>query len=142
MQYGYWKVRVIQKHKIPASVRHLVPGWFCPLIDCAAAGVSLVASCGLGLARTAGDIFRVQCYGLFSNGSAPWMEAPSAPSARVCLLSFRLWLWIPAWDLGLCHIAAWTGSHLYGADPRLSGPLVPEDYRKPLKSGFWSRSEE
>jgi len=24
-QYGYWKVRVIQKHKIPASVRHLVP---------------------------------------------------------------------------------------------------------------------
>jgi succinoglycan biosynthesis protein ExoA len=28
MQYGYWKVRVIQKHKIPASVRHLIPGSF------------------------------------------------------------------------------------------------------------------
>lgn len=28
MQYGYWKVRVIQKHKIPASIRHLVPGGF------------------------------------------------------------------------------------------------------------------
>jgi glycosyltransferase involved in cell wall biosynthesis len=28
MQYGYWKVRVIQKHKIPASIRHLVPGAF------------------------------------------------------------------------------------------------------------------
>jgi glycosyltransferase involved in cell wall biosynthesis len=28
LQYGYWKVRVIQKHKIPASVRHLVPGCF------------------------------------------------------------------------------------------------------------------
>lgn len=27
-QYGYWKVRVIQKHKLPASVRHLVPGCF------------------------------------------------------------------------------------------------------------------
>lgn len=27
-QYGYWKVRVIQKHKLPASVRHLVPGFF------------------------------------------------------------------------------------------------------------------
>jgi glycosyltransferase involved in cell wall biosynthesis len=26
MQYGYWKVRVIQKHKLPASWRHLVPG--------------------------------------------------------------------------------------------------------------------
>lgn len=25
-QYGYWKVRVIRKHRIPASWRHLVPG--------------------------------------------------------------------------------------------------------------------
>lgn len=25
-QYGYWKVRVIQKHKIPGAFRHLVPG--------------------------------------------------------------------------------------------------------------------
>jgi hypothetical protein len=37
-QYGYWKVRVIQKHKLPASIRHLVPGFFvlallvCPLL--------------------------------------------------------------------------------------------------------------
>lgn len=28
IQYGYWKVRVIQKHKLPASPRHLVPGAF------------------------------------------------------------------------------------------------------------------
>jgi hypothetical protein len=28
MQYGYWKVRVIQKHRIPASWRHLVPALF------------------------------------------------------------------------------------------------------------------
>jgi succinoglycan biosynthesis protein ExoA len=28
LQYGYWKVRIIQKHKIPASLRHLVPGCF------------------------------------------------------------------------------------------------------------------
>ncbi len=27
-QYGYWKVRLIQKHKTPASVRHLAPGIF------------------------------------------------------------------------------------------------------------------
>jgi len=27
-QYGYWKVRVIRKHRLPASVRHLVPGVF------------------------------------------------------------------------------------------------------------------
>ena len=27
-QYGYWKVRVIQKHHLPASLRHVVPGGF------------------------------------------------------------------------------------------------------------------
>lgn len=27
-QYGYWKVKVLQKHKIPASFRQLVPGIF------------------------------------------------------------------------------------------------------------------
>ena len=28
LQYGYWKARVIQKHNLPASWRHLVPGAF------------------------------------------------------------------------------------------------------------------
>jgi glycosyltransferase involved in cell wall biosynthesis len=28
LQYGYWKTRVIQKHRLPASIRHLVPGAF------------------------------------------------------------------------------------------------------------------
>ena len=32
LQYGYWKVWVIQKHKLPASVRHLVPGGFLLLL--------------------------------------------------------------------------------------------------------------
>ena len=32
MQYGYWKVKVIQKHKIPASIRHIVPGTFIGLL--------------------------------------------------------------------------------------------------------------
>jgi glycosyltransferase involved in cell wall biosynthesis len=28
MQYGYWKVLVIRKHQLPASIRHLVPAAF------------------------------------------------------------------------------------------------------------------
>jgi hypothetical protein len=28
VQYGYWKVRVLQKHRLPASLRHLVPAAF------------------------------------------------------------------------------------------------------------------
>jgi succinoglycan biosynthesis protein ExoA len=32
MQYGYWKVRVIQKHRMPTSVRHLIPASFVLLL--------------------------------------------------------------------------------------------------------------
>ena len=28
MQYGYWKVLVIKKHRVPHSIRHVVPGLF------------------------------------------------------------------------------------------------------------------
>jgi glycosyltransferase involved in cell wall biosynthesis len=54
MQYGYWKVRVIQKHRIPASWRHLAPGLFLlaavilafatPWSSIAAAALSILAS--------------------------------------------------------------------------------------------------
>lgn len=27
-QYGYWKIRVIDKHKLPASIRHIIPAIF------------------------------------------------------------------------------------------------------------------
>lgn len=38
-QYGYWKVRVIRKHRLPASWRHLVPG----ATVAAGAGLALLA---------------------------------------------------------------------------------------------------
>jgi len=28
MQYGYWKARILQKHKLPASIRHVLPASF------------------------------------------------------------------------------------------------------------------
>jgi hypothetical protein len=28
LQYGFWKIAVIRKHRLPASIRHLVPGAF------------------------------------------------------------------------------------------------------------------
>ncbi|MGI8970524.1 MAG: glycosyltransferase family 2 protein [Dehalococcoidia bacterium] len=37
VQYGYWKVRVIQKHRVPASWRHLVPGTFVAAVGVGAA---------------------------------------------------------------------------------------------------------
>lgn len=57
-QYGYWKVRVIQKHKIPAAPRHLAPGAFVgALILSAALGpwISLFRWLGLGLAALYGS---------------------------------------------------------------------------------------
>ncbi len=52
VQYGYWKVRVIRKHRLPASVRQLVPGGFlaCLLALAAASPFSAWAwRCLLGL---------------------------------------------------------------------------------------------
>jgi glycosyltransferase involved in cell wall biosynthesis len=47
MQYGFWKVAVIRKHRLPASWRHLVPGAFAAanlLFAAAVAGAALVDS--------------------------------------------------------------------------------------------------
>jgi len=41
-QYGYWKVRVIQKHRLPASWRHVVPTAF--VISLVGSGVSAIWS--------------------------------------------------------------------------------------------------
>ncbi|MBS1824079.1 MAG: glycosyltransferase family 2 protein [Acidobacteria bacterium] len=42
-QYGFWKVAVIRKHRIPASWRHLVPGGF------VAANIALAAGATVGV---------------------------------------------------------------------------------------------
>jgi len=51
-QYGYWKVRVIKKHRLPASLRHVVPGVFSAvlLLSLAMAPFSRVAAVVLGAA--------------------------------------------------------------------------------------------
>jgi succinoglycan biosynthesis protein ExoA len=45
MQYGFWKVLVIRKHRMPGSWRHLVPGVFslCNLVALIACIVSMIA---------------------------------------------------------------------------------------------------
>ena len=51
-QYGYWKVRVIQKHRMPASPRHLVPAGFILLLaslSMASAWSAIAAASAIGL---------------------------------------------------------------------------------------------
>ena len=54
MQYGYWKVRVIQKHKLPASWRHVVPGTFMLTL--------LVLLCALALCSLASHLWLLPLY--------------------------------------------------------------------------------
>jgi glycosyltransferase involved in cell wall biosynthesis len=48
MQYGYWKVLVIRKHHLPASIRHVIPALFV---------------CGLGLLLVLGCFWHPAIYG-------------------------------------------------------------------------------
>ncbi len=80
-QYGYWKVRVIQKHRLPASIRHLVPGLFVAgLMAC------VLVSPFWALARWVG-MAAVGCYGgcvllasLITAGKSEWRLAPILPA--------------------------------------------------------------
>ena len=56
-QYGYWKVRVIQKHRIPASLRHLVPGGFVGAVLALGLLMPFSKSAAVGLAGLLGSYF-------------------------------------------------------------------------------------
>lgn len=55
LQYGYWKVRVIQKHRVPASWRHVVPGTFVAALGLALAASPLNAAARFALVALAGS---------------------------------------------------------------------------------------
>jgi glycosyltransferase involved in cell wall biosynthesis len=48
-QYGYWKVAVIRKHRLPASPRHVLPFGFVALLGLLALAAPWSASAGLAL---------------------------------------------------------------------------------------------
>ncbi|HVV71944.1 MAG TPA: glycosyltransferase family 2 protein [Verrucomicrobiae bacterium] len=79
-QYGYWKVRVIQKHHLPASWRHLVPGIFVFLF--------LTLPLSAGLLYLTGCCYRIL-----------WQQSPVNLAGG---LMFTLWLCLAsAYSLGL-----------------------------------------
>jgi glycosyltransferase involved in cell wall biosynthesis len=85
MQYGYWKVRVIRKHRLPASWRHLVPPLLVLSLILAALG-SWVSPATLSAALI---VFGLYAAGLVAAAivtarSSEWMLLPVLPAVFLC----------------------------------------------------------
>ncbi|MGH7992516.1 MAG: glycosyltransferase family 2 protein [Limisphaerales bacterium] len=85
MQYGYWKVLVIRKHRMPASWRHLVPGAFVGSL-----GLLLAAGCfwtpawwiavGLAMLYTAA----ISVAAMMIAARTQWTLLPVLPAVLAC----------------------------------------------------------
>lgn len=116
LQYGYWKVRVIQKHRLPASWRHLVPGAFVFALGLlgilllvglvlGAGGQAWGAGAGASLARAWGAGLRWTAGGLLALGVASYTLAVCAAAALTAAkhggsLFTRLIAVFPCYHLG------------------------------------------
>ncbi len=84
-QYGYWKVRVIQKHGAPASLRHLIPGLFVLFL-----GTSALAALFLPLARLALlgmlglYLLAILVASLATAARSGWALLPALPAVFAC----------------------------------------------------------
>lgn len=84
-QYGYWKVRVIQKHHLPASWRHIVPAGF--LLTFAATGaLSLVSKMALTLFALVSISYTlvVLAASIWSCFIGGWSSLPVLPVVVAC----------------------------------------------------------
>ena len=87
-QYGFWKVKVIQKHRIPASWRHLAPGAF-------AASNILLAVCGAVLLLS-GSPWAVWSAGIWAALLAAYVTACLFASLVIARKSgWKLFPWLP-----------------------------------------------
>ena len=84
-QYGYWKVRVVQKHRLPASWRHLVPGTFVAVLALlgAASVVVPLARVAFG-ALAAVYAVAVLAASVVSAAQAGWDLLPILPAVFAC----------------------------------------------------------
>jgi glycosyltransferase involved in cell wall biosynthesis len=100
-QYGYWKVAVIRKHRLPASPRHLVPFAFVTIL----AGLALAAPFAPLAAVALGALVAV--YGGASLAAAAAVAAPWRHPAR--------WLGV-AWAFACMHLGYGLGFAQGGVD--------------------------
>jgi succinoglycan biosynthesis protein ExoA len=85
MQYGYWKVLVIRNHRLPASIRHVIPAAFVGTL-----GLLLIAglfwrpalAAAIGLAGL--YLFSVLLASLLTAARTEWKLLPALPLAFCC----------------------------------------------------------
>jgi GT2 family glycosyltransferase len=84
-QYGYWKVRVIQKHRVPASWRHLVPAAFV-LSTCALVGASAFSTAARVAAAVVVGSYTVCALvaSVMTAASTEWALLPVLPPTLAC----------------------------------------------------------
>jgi hypothetical protein len=84
-QYGYWKVRVIQKHRLPASVRHVVPAAFVAALGAlAVAGVFWPVAALAGAALAAAYLAAVSAASVVVAAGSGWSLLPILPAVFAC----------------------------------------------------------
>jgi succinoglycan biosynthesis protein ExoA len=100
LQYGYWKVRVIQKHRLPASIRHLVPGGFVSSLALlsAMAPFGALPAYGLGVLLTTYILFTVMASVIVATRHGIRL-LPVLPAVFACYhLSYGLGFLRGIWD--------------------------------------------
>lgn len=98
LQYGYWKVRVIRKHRLPASWRHLVPAaWVASL-----GLLTPLAAIDSPIAALAGPLLTAEL-ALYGSATLLATLAATASSRKLC--------YAPALPLlfALCHLGYGAG---------------------------------
>jgi glycosyltransferase involved in cell wall biosynthesis len=104
-QYGYWKVRVMQKHGAPASLRHLVPGSFAGTLVVLALTAPVLSpsrvALGLLLATYGSALLGAS---VVTAARAGWGLLPALPAVFACYhLSYGLGFLVGIWDFVVCR---------------------------------------
>lgn len=99
-QWGYWKVRVIRKHRYPASLRHLVPGSFAAALLLLALLASFVGIAADGLAALVGlYLLALIAASTLTAARAGWSLLPILPVVFTCYhLGYGFGFLFGVWD--------------------------------------------
>ena len=92
-QYGFWKVRVIQKHKRPASIRHLIPMLFVlsVILGVALSPFLKFVRYGFALELLA---YVLGAFTFAFKTSKNNLKYVSSSNANLFYITFKLWKWI------------------------------------------------